>query len=537
VVVKQGHCLDTSGVKYIKVFPLSQGGTAQSNGTHCTGTTTTIRLVGNVGSIQWQSSVDGINFNDMPGRTKDTLKVSPKVDTYYKAIVTSGSCQPTESNSVKLSTIEGSQADSLQVLSSNPVCAGKQFTVRLVGEKGTVQWQKSTTGGTGNWSDIANETTPIYTYQSSNPDFDKYFRAVVKIGACPSVNSDSILVKFIPGAVSGSITADKDTFCISGNAKLSLAGYTGGIRWQKSTTTTNWSDIAGATGATLQTGPLTQTTYFRAITSNGTCEDTTKNKQIQVYGSPVGGAVLADTPEICLGKSAKLHAKNYYGLIQWQESLDSTNFTDIPRESDSTIVHTPKSTLYYRIRAYFPSCAGAYSTYARVKVLPAAFAGNLLSSMTIQPGVTVTLEVKNSVGSIQWQYSKDGETFTDIPNTKGTTYSVSPEEDSYYRVKVTSLDCVDYGNVIKITVDFSIVSIYPVPSTTGSITVKFHLAEQQELKAKIYDMIGRLVREQTINAKEGQNEIHFDINDLQAGVHNLLIETKATNILGRFIKE
>ena len=66
----------------------------------------------------------------------------------------------------------------------------------------------------------------------------------------------------------GSISADKTTICVGQTATLTLAGYTGGIYWQKSTDNATWRYITGANSVSYNTGNLTHSTYYRASVSN-----------------------------------------------------------------------------------------------------------------------------------------------------------------------------------------------------------------------------------------------------------------------------
>jgi large repetitive protein len=66
----------------------------------------------------------------------------------------------------------------------------------------------------------------------------------------------------------GTNSANTTTLCIGQSATLTLTGYTGGIYWQKSTDNSKWSYITGANNSTLNTGAISQNTYFRASVSN-----------------------------------------------------------------------------------------------------------------------------------------------------------------------------------------------------------------------------------------------------------------------------
>jgi hypothetical protein len=66
----------------------------------------------------------------------------------------------------------------------------------------------------------------------------------------------------------GTASADKTNLCPDQSAILTLTGYDGGIYWQQSTDNINWSYITGENNPTLNTGAITQNTYFRASVSN-----------------------------------------------------------------------------------------------------------------------------------------------------------------------------------------------------------------------------------------------------------------------------
>ena len=94
-VVKSGVCSQaTSNTVTITVIPASVGGTATATKpTLCSGFGTTITLTGHTGTIQWQSSPDNTIWNNIAGETLATY-TTPNLTTttYYRAVVTSGSC-------------------------------------------------------------------------------------------------------------------------------------------------------------------------------------------------------------------------------------------------------------------------------------------------------------------------------------------------------------------------------------------------------------------------------------------------------------
>ena len=92
-VTSSNNC-NSSFSSRIVVDPISVAGTATvANSTICQGGSTVLSLSGNTGSIQWQSSTDGNSFANISGANSATY-TTPNLTatTYYKAVVTSGSC-------------------------------------------------------------------------------------------------------------------------------------------------------------------------------------------------------------------------------------------------------------------------------------------------------------------------------------------------------------------------------------------------------------------------------------------------------------
>ncbi|MDN3675998.1 hypothetical protein QWY90_01580 [Flavobacterium paronense] len=92
------------------VSPLPIAGSVSSNQIICAGTSPSdISITGSVGTIQWQSSLDGISFTDISGATSSPLTgISTgnlTVTTYYRAIISSGVCTSIPSATVSVSIL------------------------------------------------------------------------------------------------------------------------------------------------------------------------------------------------------------------------------------------------------------------------------------------------------------------------------------------------------------------------------------------------------------------------------------------------
>ncbi len=86
----------------ITVDPTSVAGTVTAaNSTICEGSNTVLTLNGNTGTIQWQKSIDNITFTNITGATSTSYNTGNlTTTTYYRAIVTSGSCSSATSGVV-----------------------------------------------------------------------------------------------------------------------------------------------------------------------------------------------------------------------------------------------------------------------------------------------------------------------------------------------------------------------------------------------------------------------------------------------------
>jgi hypothetical protein len=78
----------------VTLNPTTEAGSLSAGATVCAGTNNTLlTLSGNIGTIHWQSSTDGINYNNIPSATDQTYTASNLISTtFYKAVVTSGAC-------------------------------------------------------------------------------------------------------------------------------------------------------------------------------------------------------------------------------------------------------------------------------------------------------------------------------------------------------------------------------------------------------------------------------------------------------------
>jgi len=279
-VVTSGVCpAANSTTVTITVNPTSVGGTAASNQTICSGSSPAdITLSGNIGTVQWQSSLNNSTWTNILGATSTTLTTAQMgaltATTYYRAVATSGVCPAANSTTVTITVNPTSVGGT--AASNQTICSGSSPTnIILTSHTGTIQWQWATDLAFTTPNNISGATaTPLTSAQMGTLTATRYYRAVVTSGVCPAANSTTVTITVNPTSVGG-IASSNQTICSgSSPADITLSGNTGTVQWQSSLNNSTWTNISGATSTTLTTaqmGALTATTYYRAVVTSGVC--------------------------------------------------------------------------------------------------------------------------------------------------------------------------------------------------------------------------------------------------------------------------
>jgi subtilisin-like proprotein convertase family protein len=92
--VSENGCTSVLTTKTVAVDPGTAVGTISSSAsTVCSGASVTLTLAGHVGSVQWQSSSDNSTWTNIAGATSSSY-TTPALSssTYFRAVVTSGTC-------------------------------------------------------------------------------------------------------------------------------------------------------------------------------------------------------------------------------------------------------------------------------------------------------------------------------------------------------------------------------------------------------------------------------------------------------------
>jgi hypothetical protein len=192
-VVQSGVCASANSTSVlITVDAATVAGTVSADQTICAGTQPAdLTLTGHVGSvIKWEASLDaGFSSPSDIIITSATLTGanigSLTQDTYFRAVVQSGACDPIESTSVLITVNDASVGGS--VAGGAAVCTGSTSGVlTLTGYTGTIVRWEYAVSPFSSWSTIANT---INTYTSGTLTQTTRFRAIVQSGVCSEVAS------------------------------------------------------------------------------------------------------------------------------------------------------------------------------------------------------------------------------------------------------------------------------------------------------------------------------------------------------------
>ncbi|UOK42563.1 MULTISPECIES: hypothetical protein [Flavobacterium] len=342
------------------------------------------------------------------------------------------------------------------------VCPGTNNTVlTLSGHSGSVvKWQSSTVSDfSSSVTDIVNTTTSLIV---SNVSVSTYYRVVLTNGTCSSRSSvASIIVN--PNA--GSVSSNQSICSGTQPANIVLAGSTGTIQWQRSTDNVVFSNINGATSATLtsaQMGTLSVTTYYRAAVTGGCGTVNSSVVTVTVSPATVGGTVLSDATVCSVNNSTVLTLTGYTGnVIKWQSSAmqNFNNPVDIANTTNTLTVINITSTTYYRAVVQSGACAAENSSRVKITVQNSPNGGTLSGSTTVCYGtnsttLTLTGYTNNSIQ--KWQSSPVSDFssgVTDIANTSATLTVTNLTVTTYYRAVVGNPNCTAYSTTATITVN------------------------------------------------------------------------------------
>jgi hypothetical protein len=191
---------------------------------------------------------------------------------------------------------------------------------------------------------------------------------------------------------------------------LTLTGNTGTIQWQSSTTssTAGFTNISGATNATLTLGALSTTTYYRAVVTSGVCSAANSNV-VTITVNAIPSAPTVTVVDNC--NSTSTLSTTATGTLAW-----STSETTSPITVSTAGTYTVTQTVNGCTSAAGSGAAAPRSTPATPAVSVANACGQ--STLSFTPAANATILWSNSATTASTT-TVNSETLTVVQTVNG----------------------------------------------------------------------------------------------------------------------
>ncbi len=517
--------------------------------------TFTVAATGTSLTYQWQVSMDGgATWANITGQTGTTLTLSSVTigqnGNQYRAVVFS--CTPTGINSTAATLTVNTPVSIGTQPTASTLCSGGNtgFTVAATGTSLNYQWQLSTTGCPGVWTNIANggayagATTNALDITATTAAMNGYAYRVVITGACNTVTSNCTLLT-VNSPVTISSQPVSSAICLPGTTSFSItaAGTATTYQWQLSTDGgANYANIAGANTTTYNPGTLTASMngYQYRVILNGTCTSNlvssvailTVNLPVNITTQPVNIAICEGT-----NTSFTVAATGSTISYQWQVSINGGAFNNLTNGAPYSGVTTNTLTItnattnlngfVFRVIVSGVPCGAVTSATAALTVnqLPVAVL-TLASYSSITPYVRAGLYATVSpTGTYSYQWFRNNVL---VPGLTSARFDVTVDElgEYYVIVKNDLTGCTSTTNRATIKDSASnLVFIYPSPST-GQFLVRYFNAGSTSTtySLNVYDTKGSRVYSKSYPIGRAYDRMDVNMKNAASGVY--MVEVK-----------
>lgn len=516
VIVGNGTCTDTSSILTIVSIPIA-GGTITSTAPAavCNGASGGILSGAPVAgdelgiiTYQWEKREGNGAFVAIPAATGTSYTAGAITTVTSYRRMAKNNCNATAySNTITITPytvlLSGSIQPATQTITSGSTPALLTSAAGATQGSGsyTYQWQ-SAPADNGPWTNIAGATGT--TYQPGAQLYTTYYRRIAKDVNCPNeaVSNGAEVIVSNPGALNPGLIASENSCLFIGNTplpittKLTPVGgtppYT--IQWEQRVAGGAYTLIAGASGATYQPVPITQSTEYRKkVTDAAGTIRYTDPIMLNVIATPLnGGTIIPGSALACIGSSPAIinggaSASGYGEKIyyQWQMKTGTgawTNITGAQREYYQPDPLTVK-TMFRRatVDACGTNTRTAYSNEVEIDTRPALLAGDIRpSTQLITAGQTPALltDFQSPSGgtnayTLSWERSGIATgPWSVITGASALTYQPgATNQSTYFRRVVKDNNCL----AVKYTfiVEVSVVNVAPLTGgkLVGSICV------------------------------------------------------------------
>ena len=429
---------------------------------------------GDVISYQWQQSIDDIIWEDIITAIDEDFQPPILTETtYFRREATESTCNIVEySNTVTITVRDEFDAGTL--LADQTICYDTQpdqITGTAASGGGniiTYQWQQSIDDII--WEDILSETAQ--DYQPPILTETTYFRREATESTCNVTDySNSVTITVREEYDAGTISEDQFICYDTQPALLIGTEATGGgenftYQWQQSIDDIIWDDITTATSQDYQPVSLTETTYFRRLATDVTCNisDYSNTIIINVYDELESSGISESQiipynaiPELLQG-DIPTGGSGVYSYL-WQQSVDDgftwtdiDNANDKDYQPDAIIVNT-----WFRRISISDICeiySNVVTIIVRDVLLPGIISENQTICFDMLPEKITGTAAEGSFGNYiyQWQQRAiDEDDWDDIEDEVNLDYQPDILKiTTFFRRKVTSGIDEAFSNIVTV---------------------------------------------------------------------------------------
>lgn len=430
--------------------------TQPTSATICLGTpvTFTAAASGSV-SYQWQLN-SGSGFNNISGETGPNFTIPTPLDNqngHIFHVLVTGTCGVTTSNNATLTVQSPVQISTQPVNVGTCNGANATFSVVSAGTNLNYQWQVSSTGCGGTFSNMSGQNSSSLLLSAVSPAMSGSAYRVIITGDCGSPVTSNCATLTVSNAAAISSNPSATVICEGATASFTVTatGAVTSYQWQVNTGS-GFSNISGATTATLTVPSVTpgmsgnqyQVLVYSCTATpiSSTAATLTVNQLATISNQPAGSTLCEG-----VSNSFVVTAAGTGLSFQWQKSSAcGGTFTDISGATSSTLTLTNIATAdagAYRV-VVTGTCNSVTSNCATLTV-------NIPLVINTQPqDVEICLPTNTANFSVtvtgtglnyQWQESTDGGTnYSNIPGATSASLTINNITASFnnkrYRVMV-----------------------------------------------------------------------------------------------------
>lgn len=365
------------------------------------------------------------------------------------------------------------------------------FSTAASGAGLTYQWQLSTTGCGGTFTDIPGAVNAVYTVTGLTNGMNGYAYQVVVSGTCGAPVTSNCAALTITQFPSIATQPTSQTVC-AGSAVTFTTAATGtsvSYQWQVSTDGgITFTNIPGAINDTytIASPTVAQSGYIYKVIVTNTCGNVSSNSVTLTVNASNSITTQPASVSICSGTSTTFAAMGNGTNINYQWQVSTTgcagSFVNISGANAATYtvngVTTAMNGYAYRVVVGGSCGANVISNCAVLTVFTTAIINAQPMEQSACAGNPATFSV-SALGTglaYQWQVSTNGgTTFVNIPGATAAAYTIpvtqSTQNGNRYRVLVTST-CSPSGtmsSVVMLTISNPVTIVKAPDSVKGCI--------------------------------------------------------------------